>query len=229
MAKIFFFILSGFLGFGSAWYAANKEPAAPAAPPSVSKEEYDRVLKELWGFTAYRSLVAQTKQSLVAADAKLITAQVEREYRHVEYITRSKFGWTSDATIEVTYDAKYAFGYILGTKEFDLEVTATELIVRIGRPVLLLDPSVRYKSDRILNTGLIIDTKQATIDLMKRLPADEAVRGKKLAAAPEVVAMCEQKLIEHVRTLLSKHPEVKHLPPMRVVYPAAPAAVVKSM
>ena len=124
---------------------------------------------------------------------------------------------SSTARVRVKYHAEFVFGFPLEPGDFSVSRGAEGLVVRVRRPQLVAQPSVRLLSYAILDSGLLIDERTAVIELQERLQPEAERRGRRLAQRPGVSARSERVLRRFLQDVLDKAADPAADPPPRVV------------
>jgi hypothetical protein len=172
---------------------------------------------ELIGYTRYTDYLSTTKKAMTE-QAKFIAAKVDREYVHVEHIERSKLLLKSEATIILKYAVEYSVGFELRPDDFSIGTDTSGLVVTLKKPKLVASPAVKLISHEIPSKGMLIDEKNAVIELQQQLHQVAEVKGQNIAAEEAVIALCEKSLTSFLRDFLSKQPNVKVVPAITIKY-----------
>lgn len=173
---------------------------------------------KLLGHTSYTTYLTAGKEALFG-QMKLLAATVTRE----EGVTRTvERYWLpllkSKATVALWHTTEYSFGYNLEPDKYDLRAVPDGIEVRVKRPALVATPAVSNLKHKVLDGGVFVDPQAALLKLAEEAAAGAKVRGEAMASTPEIVALCEKKLVEFVYSFLSKQPGVKIVPRISVVY-----------
>jgi hypothetical protein len=177
----------------------------------------------LVGYTRYKDYIAGSRKSL-SGQATFLAANVTRHYSVNRYVERSLLGVKSSGAVVVTYAVDYSFGYDLAPDSYDVVDAPSGLEIRIARPGLVAAPAVRDLHHEVLASGWLTDEKVAALKLYEGASKAAAADGERMKSDPEVVALCEQRLIAFLHDFLAKQPGVERVPAITVSYarPAAP-------
>ena len=85
---------------------------------------------------------------------------------------------------------------------------------------MLAPPSVKLVAVEVRGKSLVVDEDKASVELMKQIPDEFALKGKAMAQDEEIKALCEKKLIDFLRAYLEKQPGVMVIPNITVMYHA---------
>lgn len=171
----------------------------------------------LLGHTQYTTYLTVGKQSL-SDHLKLMTATVVRDENVMQMIEKSLLGFDSSGTVAVYYTVEYAFGYDLAASQYDIKQANGEIEIHIKKPQLVTMPAVSNLHYKILDGGLLIDEKEATLKLYEAAAQNTKAQGIAMAATPAIMALCEKKLTDFLYDFLKKQPGVTTVPYIRVVY-----------
>jgi hypothetical protein len=203
--------LATYLGLQSV--VAKAQTEAQALQSVLARTE-----NELVGHTSYTTFLTAGKQSL-AGQMKLLAATVTREDGATQIVDRNFVaGIASKATVAIWHTTEYSFGYNLQPDQYDILAVPTGIEIRVKKPALVATPAVSNLKHKVLNDGILVDSKEALLRLQSEAAAGAKVRGEAMASTPEIVALCEKKLVEFVYSFLSKQPGVKVVPRISVVY-----------
>jgi hypothetical protein len=150
--------------------------------------------------------------------AKFLAVNVVRDYDFIEHVEVSRLGLTSTATVIVSYNVEYSFGFDLKPDSFDIQAGPSGIELRIGSPILVAAPAVMPANFEIPDKGYFVDEKAAIIAIHHRLPGIARAKGLTMAQDAEIRAVCEKKLLEFLREFLGKQPGVKQVPAITVAY-----------
>lgn len=181
------------------------------------EKELTQTKSDLLGYTKYTDYLSVTK-SAMEGKMKFLAAKVDREYVHIEHIQKSTLGVQTDATIIVTYNVEYSFGYDLKQDSFSVSRDKSGITVVLRKPELVASPAVQILTHEIVSTGVFIDEKAAVIALQQKLPGVAKQRAGVLAKDEAVTALCEKKLADFLRDFLAKQPNVTFVPTIKVAY-----------
>jgi len=173
--------------------------------------------QDLLGYTTFTQYLEVTKKA-ISGRAKFLAATIDRNYVHVEHIKRSALGIKSDATIILRYAVEYSVGYDLGPESFNVVGDATGITVTLKRPELVASPAIGAISHEIPGKGLLIDEKEQVIALQQRLTIAAEKQGNAISMEEAVIALCERKLGEFLRDVLSKQSNVRVVPTITFAY-----------
>ncbi|HEX4325664.1 MAG TPA: hypothetical protein VH105_02540 [Burkholderiales bacterium] len=211
------FLLGCILTAGLAFWLATGRLNEARDKSSVLEKMVAVQESELLGYTRYATYLGTGKQSL-AAQLKLLAASVVRDESATQVVERSILGLSSHGMVAISYTVEYSFGYDLRADNYEIRPSATGIEVRIGRPVLVAAPAVQDLKYEILSGGLFTDEKAAVLRLYEQAAARAKEQGHAMELKPEVVALCEKKLIAFLRDFLAKQPGVKLVPQITIVY-----------
>ena len=91
------------------------------------------------------------------------------------------------------YAIEYSLGFDLRPEKFSVSADESGIVVTIGRPQLVASPSVKILSHEIPSKGILIDEKEAVIQLQQQLHDIAALKGREISREEPVVALCEKK------------------------------------
>ena len=83
---------------------------------------------------------------------------------------------------------------------------------------MVASPAVNILSHEIPSTGFFIDEQAAVIGLQRQLFAVAKRRAVTIRNDEAVIALCEKKLAEFLRSFLAAQPNVKSVPVIRFAY-----------
>ena len=203
---------------GAMYVALQNTVAKAVAEAQATQSVATRTESELVGYTSYTTFLSAGKQSL-AGQMKLLAATVTREEGVTQLVDRNLVpGITSKATVAIWHTTEYSFGYDLQPDRYDITAVPTGIEIRVKKPALVATPAVSNLRHKVLSDGVFVDSKEALLKLTAEAAAGAKVRGEAMATSPEIVALCEKKLIEFVYAFLSKQPGVKLVPRISVTY-----------
>jgi hypothetical protein len=173
---------------------------------------------ELIGYTKYTTFIAASKQAL-QGEMKLLAATVKREEGVTQLIERLLVpGLKSSGTVAIWYSAEYSFGFDLKPDQYELRAVAGGLELSISKPGLVSPPAITNLRHKVLTGGVLTDEKSAALKLQEDAAGNALKQGRAMAHDPAIVALCEKKLVEFLRSFLQKQPGVTQVPHIRVVY-----------
>jgi hypothetical protein len=187
------------------------------AKVSLLERQISTKESQLLGYTSYTTFLALGKQSL-GEQTKMLAATVSRDESTTQIVKRSLLGLESVGVVQTSQRVEYSFGYDLRPGSYDVVPTREGVEIRVGRPMLLAAPAVTDLRYQIVSGGLLTDEKAAVLRLYEEAATRAAQEGDKLASDPGVVALCEKKLAAFLVDFLSRQPNVKSVPAIRVVY-----------
>ncbi|MFO1263981.1 MAG: hypothetical protein U1E84_11685 [Rhodoferax sp.] len=177
-----------------------------------------RTEEQLIGRTSYTTFLTAGKQSL-AGQMKLLAATVTREENVTETVDREFLpGLRSSATVAIAYKTEYSFGYNLQPDQYDLRAVPSGIEIQVKKPVLVATPAVSNLKYTVLTEGVFVNSNAALLKLTADAVTGAKARGNAMAASPEIMALCEKKLVDFVYSFLAKQPGVKVVPRIAVVY-----------
>ena len=210
-------VIGGAATYGVVRYQQNEEQRELLAKTLTMQEELATTRKELLGYTKFLDYMTVTKKTMTE-QMKFLAAKVERKYVQIEHIQNSTLGLKSDATILVTYNVEYSFGYDLNPDSFSIFGDKDGITIMIGKPELVATPAVNIRSYEIPGTSMLIDEKTAVIKLQQRLFPIAMKQANDIKNEEAIKALCEKKLTEFLRDLLSKQPGVSSVPTIKIAY-----------
>jgi hypothetical protein len=172
---------------------------------------------DLTGYTRYTDYLSVGKKTL-SEQAKFLAATVTRKDQDLETLQRSFLWFSSEAAVAVWYTAEYSFGYDLRPESYDLAATDSGIEIRLNRPTLVATPAVKASTHEIFSRGFFTDEKLAVIAIHEGLAKRLKEQGDAMASDPEIVALCEKRLIAFLRDFLAKQPGVRIVPSITVAY-----------
>lgn len=201
--------------------AKLKEVTASRDAANARISDLEKVIEEknktLLGYTEYKKYLTAGQKRL-SGQTKLLTATVRRDESYIKYMTTSLLGIKSNGAVKVTYRAEYNFGFDLPPGAYDVRATEGGIDVIVGRPKLVSRPGISEPKYEILTDGLFTDEKLAVIQLQQDAIGRVLQQGEEMAKQPAIAALCEKRLVEHLRDFLAKQPNVKFVPQITVVY-----------
>jgi hypothetical protein len=184
-----------------------------------TEAQYEVTQKTLLGYTSFKNYSAVLSKSL-SEQMKFIGAKVNRRYMHDEVIKDVTLKMQSFAAIELIYDAEYVVGYDLSHEKFKLEATSKGFVLHLNKPEIVASPAATYTFTRILYGALLIDANTATINLLNKLPqilgAPDRING--ILHDEAVIALCEKKIKEFIRSILVSQYKIDMIPEIRIIY-----------
>lgn len=200
------------------YFALQSSVAKAVAEAQATQSVVARAENELVGYTSYTTFLSAGKQSL-SGQMKLLAAMVTREESATQIVDRNFVaGITSKATVAIWHTTEYSFGYNLQPDQYDIIAAPTGIEIRVKKPALVATPAVSNLRHKVLSDGAFVDSKEALLKLQAEAAAGAKARGDAMSASPEIVALCEKKLIEFVYAFLSRQPGVKLVPRISVAY-----------
>jgi hypothetical protein len=184
-----------------------------------TEEQYRVTKKTLLGYTSFTGYSAVLSKSL-SEQMKFIGAKINRRYMHQEPIERMIAGIKQHAALELIYDAEYTAGYDLSGGKFKLDADDKGFTLHLNKPEIVAEPAVKYSFTRILSGALFIDEKQATIDLLNKLPTIISTPERKdlIIKDEAVIALCEKKIKEFIRKIIIEQHKAEMIPEITIVY-----------
>jgi len=173
--------------------------------------------KTLLGYTKYADDLLAVK-NLLADNARNSAARISREFTYVETIPMDATRLRAPVTVTVRYAVEGSFGMDLKPESFEVVGAATGVELRVKKPTLMGFPTAKPLSNELSQEGVLPNEPVTLHDIHQKLPALAQRQADAMAAEDTVLALCEKKLIELVRTFLAKQPGVRHLPSIVVVY-----------
>lgn len=201
-------------------YSSQESLSRLASETQMLKGSLETKEKELIGYTKYTTYITTSKQAL-SGQMKLLAATITRAEGVTQVIERNflpNMGLSSTGTVAIWYSAEYAFGFDLKPEKYDIRTTPSGIEIVVGKPALVATPAVSNLRHKVLAGGMFTDEKAAALKLHEQAAATALRQGKELAQDPAVIALCEKKLIEFLRSFLAKQPGVTKIPDIRVVY-----------
>lgn len=181
------------------------------------QEELSETKKDLLGYTKFTDYLTVSKKA-IHEQMKFIAAKVTREYVLVQHLQKSKLLLKSDATVILKYEVEYSYGYDLKPESFSISGDINSILVTLNKPELVASPAVKVISTEIPQKGVLIDEKEALLEIQKQLPAIASNHAKEIQNDEAVIALCEKKLGEFLRDFLSKQPNVRMIPTIKFAY-----------
>lgn len=181
------------------------------------EEELSETKKDLLGYIKFTDYLTETKKA-IHEQMKFLAAKVVRDYVLIEHIQKSKLGVKSEATVIVKYEVEYSFGYDLKPESFSISGDRNGITVTLKHPELVASPAVKIISHEIPSKGILIDEKEALLELQQELPTIAQNHSKAIQKDEAVIALCEKKLGEFLRDFLSKQPNVRVIPTIKFAY-----------
>ena len=157
-----------------------------------------------------------TTRLAFAGRTRFVAATVSRNYTHIEHIQQPFFGLRSEATIQVAYRAEYAFGYDLAPDSFAVSGDSNGIVITLTKPRPVATPAAVLLGYRIPDHGLLVDEKQAVIELQRRIQPLVQLNAASIGEEPAVAALCERSLRSFLQAMLSKRPG--RPPPVVIAY-----------
>jgi hypothetical protein len=173
--------------------------------------------KAMAGYTKFAEYLPASKQVLIEK-LKLSAAKVVREYVHVENLDKEANKLKTVVTVIIRYSVEFSFGFDLKPENFDLIQNATGIEVHLAKPTFTAAPKVKKLSHEVPIEGALAD-EPATVDEIQRKLLPLAVQyGMFVATDPAVLALCEIKVIEVLRSFLVAQAGVKQVPGITVTF-----------
>ena len=174
--------------------------------------------RELVGYTKYTTFITASKQ-ILTGQMSLLAAKVTREEGVTQVVERNFLpGLTSSGTVAIWYTAEYAFGFDLAPDQYDLRAIPGGLEVVLKRPSLVATPAISNLRHKVLASGVVTDEKAVALKLQGEAAGIALRQGQAMAKDAAIVALCEKKLVEFLRSFLQKQPGVLVVPFINVVY-----------
>lgn len=170
------------------------------------------------GGTQIEEYIKVGKQSL-KEQTKFLAATITRAESFTREIKKERLGVKSTATVLVSYQAEYSFGYDFQNNAYDIQAGDKGLeIVLHQKPVLVTTPALKNKQHKILNTGWFVNEESEIIAIYEGMDNRLLAAGWQLAKDEAVIALCEKKLIAFWSDFLAKQPGVKVVPHIAIRY-----------
>lgn len=164
-------------------------------PPTMNREgvtvEEGLIIKE--EKVDYEAIV----KTVLAKKASFLTLTVTREViRDQSLITSIKYSPfpSSRARVRVKYRAEYPIGYVLSPGKFTVSRRGDVLVITTYRPQLIVQPSVRLLSYKIIEKGFLIDEKTAVIELQQKIQPEAVKRARRVLRRKDVIPRSERAL-----------------------------------
>lgn len=200
--------------FGTQFQTNALQQEAQALRAALETKE-----QEVVGHTKYTIFITASKQAL-AGQMSLLAAKVTREEGVTQVVERVLLSSlpSSSATVAIWYSAEYSFGFDLMPDQYDVRAVPGGIEVAVKRPRLVATPAVSNLRHKVLAGGVLTDEKGAALKLQQEAAANALRQGQSMATDAAIVALCEKKLIEFLRSFLQKQPGVSVVPFISVVY-----------
>lgn len=200
--------------FGTQFQTNALQQEAQALRAALETKE-----QEVVGHTKYTTFITASKQAL-AGQMSLLAAKVTREEGVTQVVERVLLSSlpSSSATVAIWYSAEYSFGFDLMPDQYDVRAVPGGIEVAVKRPRLVATPAVSNLRHKVLAGGVLTDEKGAALKLQQEAAANALRQGQSMATDAAIVALCEKKLIEFLRSFLQKQPGVSVVPFISVVY-----------
>ncbi|MCQ1549739.1 MAG: hypothetical protein NOF05_13185 [Candidatus Accumulibacter phosphatis] len=200
------------------YFSLNSRDARHLQEAQALRAALETKQSELLGYTKYTTFITAGKQAL-AGQMSLLAAKVTREEGVTQVVERNLLpGLTSTGTVAIWYSAEYSFGFDLTPDQYDVRPVPGGIEVAVKRPRLVATPAVANLRHKILTGGVLTDEKAAALKLQQEAAANVLKQGQAMATEPAIMALCEKKLVEFLRTFLQKQPGVTTVPFITVVY-----------
>ena len=183
----------------------------------VGDKQLSETRNELLGSTTFTTYLNESKKVL-EGQTTFLAAKVEREYVQVEHIQKSTLGWKSEATVIVKYGVEYSFGFDLRPDRFSLTGNRNGITITLSKPELVASPAITRLSHEIPSTGIFIDEQAAVIHLQERLYPTILYRSKDIQQEAAVQVLCEKRLADFLRDVLSRQPNFGVIPAITFEY-----------
>lgn len=202
----------------STFVAVNSRADNQAQEAQTLRTALESKESELIGYTKYTTFLTASKQAL-SGQMSLLAAKVTREEGVTQVVERNLVaGLSSAGSVAIWYSAEYSFGYNLNPDQFDVRAVPGGIEVAVKKPQLVATPAVSNLRHKVLTGGVLTDEKSAALKLQQDAAANALRQGQAMVAEPAIVALCEKKLVEFLRSFLQKQPGVSSVPFITVVY-----------
>ena len=179
------------------------------------EEQLSSSKAETQAFQKYIEVLPLARQSAIDVATKLSTT-IEDELTWIEKGEKGVPPFKLEGTAVLKLSIAYTFGFDLAGGKFDLVPVDKGIQVKLGTAQMIGAPQVTVTSAEYPPKVLAVEDAAATQEILqKAMPAIEE-RGRVLAQNEAVRIVAERKLLEHLRSYLQKHKDVKIVPDMAV-------------
>lgn len=167
--------------------------------------------KKLLGHTKFAEHLESSKPALVDL-LKPPAAKVLREYVHVEKLSKDTHKLKADATVIVKYAVEFVFALDGNADSLVVAELANGASLKISRPTLLGEPTVKTLSDQVVSSSDLPDKAAVLADIHTKFAASARSYGLAMCSEEGVRMQCKLKAMEGLRDVLAKQAGVSHPP-----------------
>lgn len=196
-------LLSSAATYGLVQWGEHKKSGPPDTPPVGESAPGEADGGILWTRKT-TDIVAETRKAL-EGQASFLAAKATRDYTQAETIRVSVLGVPSTATVILEYQIEYSFGYDLRPGHFTVTVNPDRsMTLHLDRPHLVATPAVRMLGHRVVDSGVLVDEKEAIIAIQGRLPELAQAQAFRMQRDEATIALSEKSLSNFLRDFLGK-------------------------
>jgi len=220
MEPMIIFAISGCLLSAGVVYVVLKvshagESQTVADQLSKVQAELAASKKKLLGHTKFAEHLDGSKPAL-ADLLKSPVVKVLREYTHVEKLAKDTHKLKADATVIVKYAVEFAFALDVSADGLAVAELANGASLKISRPTLLGDPTVKTVSDQVISPSDLPDKAAVLADIHAKFATLARSYGLAMCSEDGVRIQCKMKAMEGLRDVLAKQAGVTHPPAVYV-------------
>jgi hypothetical protein len=221
-------LLGALAAAGITWHSLSGKVDSAWEQVKQLTEQVETHKTTLLGYTSYKDHLLAGERAL-AGQARLITATIDRPESQLRFVQQTYLGVPFNATVKVSYDAEYAFGYDLSPQSYSLKETSQGIEIALKSPVILVaTPALKNLKGEVLQRSIAISADAILADALQQMPKRVGAQGREMTRDPTVVALCEKRLVAFLRDFLSKQPGVKVIPNIAVRYEKSPAGAAST-
>ncbi len=210
--------VAALIGATATYFGVQYKSNAQHQEAQALRAAFEHKERELIGYTKYTTFITASKQALTG-QMSLLAAKVTREEGVTQVVERNFFpGLSSSGTVAIWYSAEYAFGFDLSPDQYEVRSVPGGIEIAVKKPRLVATPAITNLRHKVLAAGLVTDEKAVALKLQQEAASNALKQGNAMANDAAILALCEKKLVEFLRSFLQKQPGVQAVPFISVVY-----------
>jgi hypothetical protein len=160
---------------------------------------------------------ASVIREATAQKSSFLTMTVERDMIREQAIEVRVLGVPSRGRVRVNYHVQYPIGYVLGDK-LQLRGDGDKLVVVLDKPELIADVAVKLKGYQTIDSGFLVDEKEALLKLQQAIQPESQAQGPAILNRPGIIPTSEKALLSFLKPLVAKAASGQAPPDIRIEY-----------
>jgi hypothetical protein len=190
-----------------------------ASPPVIDENgvSHSSCLIAEWLCRSQTIDYASVIREATAQKSSFLTMTVERDMIREQAIEVRVLGVPSRGRVRVNYHVQYPIGYVLGDK-LQLRGDGDKLVVVLDKPELIADVAVKLKGYQTIDSGFLVDEKEALLKLQQAIQPESQAQGPAILNRPGIIPTSEKALLSFLKPLVAKAASGQAPPDIRIEY-----------